>query len=98
MMGVDQPLAARGVDDIRHGSCGGVIVDRDADELGAGAGQGGDLPDGGRNIGGVGVGHGLDNDGRVGADQHASDVDGHCASPCDVRHRISRVSLSVGVW
>ena len=52
-------------DDVRDGFGGVVIVDGDADHLGAGAGEGGYLLDGGFDVGGVGVGHRLDDDGDV---------------------------------
>ena len=50
-------------DDVGDGFGGGVVVDGDADELGASAREGGDLLDGGFDVGGVGVGHRLDDDG-----------------------------------
>ena len=63
MMGVFQPLAARPLDDVGNGLGGVVVVDGDADHLRAGAGEGGDLLDGAFDVGGVGVGHGLHDDG-----------------------------------
>ena len=45
-----------------------VVVDGDADELRAGLDQLGNLLDGRGGVGGVGIGHRLDDDGGVGAD------------------------------
>ena len=62
------------VADVRHGLGRLVAVDGDADELGAGAGERRDLRDGRVDVGGVGVGHRLHDDGRAAADHHARDV------------------------
>ena len=51
------------LDDVGDGFGGVIVVDGDADELGAGAREGGDLLDGGLDVGGVGVGHRLHDDG-----------------------------------
>jgi hypothetical protein len=56
------------LDDVGDGFRGVVVVDGDADELGAGFDELGDLLDGGGGVGGVGVGHGLHDDGGFGAD------------------------------
>ena len=58
------------VADMRHGGGGLVAVDRDAHEFGAGAGERGDLARGALDVGGVGVGHGLDDDRGAAADHH----------------------------
>ena len=50
-----------------------VVVDGDADQLRAGAGQGGDLLDGGGDVGGIGVGHGLHHYRCIAAHAHAAD-------------------------
>ena len=66
--------------DMRDGGGGLVAIDRDADQLGAGPREGCDLRDGRIDVGGVGIGHGLDDDrgaaadlhgGRAGADENA---------------------------
>ena len=54
-----------------------VGVDGDAHQLGAGVGQRHHLIHRRRHVGGIGVGHGLDDDGVVAADLHTSDVDRH---------------------
>jgi hypothetical protein len=69
-------LGVDAFDDVGNGLGGVVVVDGDADHLGAGAGEGGDLLDGGLDVGGVGVGHRLDDDGSVGADADVADGDG----------------------
>ena len=46
--------------DLGNGVGGGIVVDGHAYELGAGVGEEFDLSHGGVNVGGVGVGHGLD--------------------------------------
>jgi hypothetical protein len=66
-----QPFA-----DLRHGGGALVAVDGDADDFRAGAMQRGDLCDGGIHVGRVGVGHRLDDDRRIAADDHAADIDG----------------------
>ena len=58
-----QPVA-----DMRHGGRRLVAVDGDADQLRAGARQRRHLGDGGVDVGGVGVGHRLDDDRRAAAD------------------------------
>ena len=69
-------LFADAVDDVGDGLGGVVVVDGDADELRAGAGECGDLLDGALDVGGVGVGHRLDDDRGGGADANLADVDG----------------------
>ena len=79
-------LGADAFDDVRHGLGGLIVVDGDADQLGAGAGERGDLLDGGFDVGGVGVGHRLDDDGGVGPDADAADVDGDGMASLDRWH------------
>ena len=55
---------------MRHGGGRLVAVDGDAHHLRAGAGERGDLRDGRRDVGRVGVGHRLDDDRRAAADRH----------------------------
>ena len=50
------------LDDVGHGLGGVIIVDRDSNELGAGARKGGDLLNGRLDVRGVGVGHRLHDD------------------------------------
>ena len=65
-----EPLA-----DVGNGGRALVAVDGDAHDLGAGAMQRGDLRHRLVDIGGVGVGHRLDDDRRAAADDHAADID-----------------------
>ena len=51
--------------DVRHGGGGLIAVDRDAHDFRARARQIGDLPHRGLDVGGVGIGHGLHDDGRA---------------------------------
>ena len=60
---------------MRHGLGRLVAVDGDANELGTGAGESGDLRYRPVDVGGVGVGHRLHDDGCVAADRHARDAD-----------------------
>ena len=60
---------------MRNGGGGFVAVDRDANQLGAGARKGCDLRDGAVDIGGVGVGHRLHDDRRAAADGDIADHD-----------------------
>ena len=59
--------------DARHGGSALVPVHGDAHDLGAGAGQRRHLAHGAVDVGGIGVGHGLDHDGRITADDHLAD-------------------------
>ena len=65
-----EPLA-----DVRHGGRRLVPIDGDADDLRAGAGEGGDLRHRPVDVGGVRVGHRLDDDRRAAADGDAADAD-----------------------
>ncbi len=73
-----EPLA-----DPRHRERGLVGVDRDAHDLGAGVGELDDLLGGGGDVGGVGVGHRLDDDRRAAADHDLADPDGMGPLPLD---------------
>ena len=66
-----QPLA-----DMGHGGGGLGAIHGDAHQLGAGARQRRDLGRGGVDIGRVGIGHRLHDDGRVAAKGDAADVTG----------------------
>jgi hypothetical protein len=79
-------LGADAFDDVGDSLGGGIIIDGDADHLGAGAREGGDLLDGGLDVGGVGVGHRLDDDGGVGANADVADGDGNGFSAVDGWH------------
>jgi hypothetical protein len=63
------------VADVRHRRGALVAVDRDAHEFGPSPPELADLPDGRLDVGRVGVGHRLDDDGRAAADGHTADVD-----------------------
>jgi hypothetical protein len=62
MMGTRTPNIVQRIDDLRDGRGGGFGVHGDAHQLGAGARQRHHLIDGGSDVGGVRVGHGLDHD------------------------------------
>jgi len=79
-------LGVNPFDDIGNGFGGLVVVDRDSDELGAGAGEGGDLLHGGLDIGGVGVGHRLNDDRSIRADADVADGDWNGFSTVDDWH------------
>ena len=74
MIGTRTPNLSQRVDDLRNGRGGLVGVDGDADQFGAGASQRHHLIDGRRDIGGVGVGHRLDNDRMGAADFDSADI------------------------
>jgi len=59
--------------DVRHGGCRLVAVDGDADDLGTGPRQRGDLLGGRIDIGRIRVGHRLHDDRGAAADRHAAD-------------------------
>ena len=73
-----QPVA-----DMGHGGGGFVAVDGDAHQFGARPGERGDLARGSLDIGGVGIGHRLDDDRRAGAHRHGagSRADAHADAP-----------------
>ena len=70
-----QPLDDRGDRRRRR-----LVVDRHPDQLAAGAREIGDLLDRSRHVGGVGVGHRLDDDGMIGPDPNATDGGGYGAT------------------
>src|SRR5262250_2325802 len=74
------------LDDLRHGARGLVVVHGDAHELAARGVERIDLGDGGRYVGGVGVGHGLNDDGPLAADLDAAHVNGHGLPPLRGTH------------
>ena len=65
------------LDDVGHGGGRFFVVDGDAHQFRAGAGQRGALLDGRGNIGGIGIGHGLHHDRCIRADAHAADDGGY---------------------
>jgi len=62
------PLGVQPVPDHRDSPCGTLVVDRNADQLGAGPGQVRDLSGCRLNISRVRIGHGLDHDRRATTD------------------------------
>ncbi len=71
--------------DVRHGARGVFGVDGDAHQLGAGLVEGADLRRRRGGVGGIGVGHGLDDDGVGRAHLNAAHVHRHGAA-ADVGH------------
>jgi hypothetical protein len=69
---LEQPLL-----DARHGGCRLVAVDGDAHDLRARGRQRRHLPYRLLDIGGVGIGHGLHDDGRATTHEHAAHIHGH---------------------
>src|SRR6185369_5770846 len=55
---------------------GVVVIDGDADELGTGEGEVGNLPDGRADVGGISVGHGLHHDWCISAHPNPTDIGG----------------------
>ena len=82
--------------DVRHGLRGLVPVNRNAHQLGTRARQCRDLPHSAVDIGRIGIGHRLDNDRVLSANEHAPDVNrrGHSARASQIRHDCSWVSGS----
>jgi hypothetical protein len=76
-------LLAEPLDDMRHGLRGLTGIDRDANQLGAGTREIGDLFGCGFYIDGVGIGHRLDDDRVASADAHAVHVYGDRLSSLD---------------
>ena len=85
------------VADVRHGLGRLVAVDRDAHDLGAGAGQRRPLARGRLHVGGVGVGHRLHDDRRIAADDDAADVDGNGGSAAGEQRAGHGLSCAVGM-
>ena len=73
-------------DDGGNGGGGVFVVDGDADDLRAGEGQGCNLVDGALDVGGVGVGHRLDDDRDFPADADLPDLDGRRLPALNLRH------------
>ena len=69
---LEQPLL-----DARHGGCRLVAIDGDAHDLGARGRQRRHLPCRLLDVGGVGIGHGLHDDGRATTHEHAAHIHGH---------------------
>jgi hypothetical protein len=63
--------------DVRNRGRRLVAIDGNAHDLGTRARQRRHLPDCSLDIGGIGIGHGLHDDGGAAADQHPADIDGH---------------------
>ena len=74
------------LDNARNGGGSLFVVDGDAHQLRAGSSQGGTLLDGRRDVGGIGVGHGLHHDRCIRADAHATDDGGEGFSAWDDGH------------
>lgn len=53
-----------------------MVEHGDADNFASGIGQLVDLRDGGIDVAGIGIGHGLNADGKATADDHRADFDG----------------------
>ena len=77
-------------DDVRNGPGRLVVVDRHPDQLAAGLGQRPHLGDGSRDVGRVGVGHRLDDDGKGAAHPDPTHVHGRGAPALDRSHALSR--------
>ena len=94
----DERSFAAGVEhallDFGDGGGGFRNVHGDADHLRAGGGQLDALLHGGGDVGRVGIGHGLDDDGRAAADGHVADF--HAMSLLSMRHRCSTLPRCEG--
>ena len=73
MMGTLHALLVELLDDGRDGGSGFFVVDRDANQFGAGPRQRRDLLDGAGDVGGIGVGHRLHHNRCIAADADAID-------------------------
>ena len=80
-------------DDGGNGGGGVFVVDGDADDLRAGEGERGHLVDGALDIGGVGVGHRLNDDRDLPADSNLPDLDRWRLPALNFGHRILTSSL-----
>src|ERR1700722_5386639 len=74
------------VDDVRNGCCRVFVVDCDANQLRASERERCDLFNGSLNVGCVGVGHRLDDDGNFPADSDVADADSWSFSALNLRH------------
>src|SRR5215468_5029667 len=74
------------LDDLRHGTRSLVVVHGDAHQLTARGVERIDLGHGGGYVGGISVGHGLDDDGPLAADLDAAHVHGHGLPPLRGTH------------
>ena len=86
MMGTRMPCLSSSSTMWGDGGCGVFVVDGDADQFRPGAGQGGDLLDGARDVGRVGVGHGLHHDWCIAADAHTANRSCNCLSTLYLGH------------
>ena len=82
-------------DDVGNGGGGVFVVDGDADDLGAGEGEGRNLLDGAGDVGRVGVGHGLDDDRDLPADADVADFDRGCFPALNLRHASSLPFIAI---
>ena len=85
-MGTLHALLVELLDDGRDGGGGFFVVDRDANQFGARAGQSCDLLDGGGDVRGIGVSHGLHHNRCIAAHAHAIDRAGNGFSALNVSH------------
>ena len=75
--------------DVRNGCCCVFVVDRDANQFRAGERERCNLFNGALNVGCVGVGHRLDDDGNFPADADVADADSWSFSALNLRHNSS---------
>ena len=88
-MGTRDAALVEAFDDGGNGGGGVFVVHGDADDLRAGKGEGRDLVDGALNVGGVGVGHRLNDDRDLPADLDLPDFDRRRLPALDLRHGFS---------
>ena len=74
------------LDDRRDGRCRFFVVDRDPNQFGPGASQGGNLLDCRGNIGGVGIGHRLHHKRCIAAHSHPANQGGNGFSALNISH------------
>ena len=90
----DERRVAAGVEharfDFGHGRGGFRHVHGDAHHLRAGVGQLDALLRGGGDVGGVGIGHGLDDDGRAAADRYWPTF-----TPCVLRRVMGKICIRI---
>src|SRR5208283_1200159 len=84
------------LDDAGNSGGGGFVVDGDAYQFRTGASQGRALLDGGGDISGIGIGHGLHHDWCIRADVHAANGDSHGFPAGNDRH--GKLYFSMGKW